>query len=83
MLNIGVPLEAVQQRMYLEGYDPNCLDFELFRSVQSQSSEQGFEYDEGKDSDMTYLKVSNQMTFELAVLFWLIVVWLVIYMSVL
>jgi len=57
ILNLGVPLEAVQQRMYMEGYDPQALNVDLFNKVQRKMRQEDFDYEEGKDVDAQYNKV--------------------------
>mmetsp|Transcript_16953 Transcript_16953/g.39140 ORF Transcript_16953/g.39140 Transcript_16953/m.39140 type:complete len:128 (+) Transcript_16953:155-538(+) len=56
ILNLGVPLEAVQQRMYMEGYDPQALNVDLFNKVQRKMRQEDFDYEEGKDVDAQYNK---------------------------
>ena len=58
LLNLGVPEEAVRQRMYEDGCEPETLDVDLFRKVQIQMKKEDFQYDEGKDAGIEYLKVS-------------------------
>ena len=72
LLNLGVPVDAVRLRMEGDGYDPDTLDVGLFRKVQIRMKKEDFEYDEGKDPGIEYLKVRHSWFYVVVV----VVVWL-------
>lgn len=57
MLNTGVPVEAVKQKMSMDGFDGDSLDVALYERVQSQTRNGKSDYEEGKDVDPKYQKV--------------------------